>query len=95
MLGTPTAEFNTKGFCLLPVQYIYMFRMILHNKQERKCTYNVTMRRVPATIVAVEKAVIITYPECVFVALGIQHAKRMSRIINCGLSGSTIFFHII
>ena len=32
---------------------------------------------------------------CVSVALGIQHAKRMRRIAICGLSGSTIFFHII
>jgi hypothetical protein len=34
----------------------------------------------------------ITYREFVFVALGIQHAKRMRRIIICSLSGSTIFF---
>jgi len=25
------------------------------NKQDRQCTYNVTIKRVPATIVAVEK----------------------------------------
>ena len=31
----------------------------------------------------------------VFVALGIQHAMRMRRIVICGLPGSTIFFHII
>jgi hypothetical protein len=31
----------------------------------------------------------------VVVALGIQHAKRMSRIVICSLSGSTIFLHII
>jgi len=31
----------------------------------------------------------------VFVALVIQHAKRMRRIFICGLSGSTIFLHII
>jgi len=35
----------------------------------------------------------ITYSECVSVALVIQHAKRMRNIVNCGLSGSTTFFH--
>jgi len=27
----------------------------------------------------------ITYCECVFVALGVQHAMRMRRVIICGL----------
>jgi hypothetical protein len=39
---------------------------------DRQCTYNVTLRRVHETTVAVE---------CVSVALVIQHAKRMLRII--------------
>jgi len=37
----------------------------------------------------------ITYCECVFVNLGTQHAKRMRHIIICGLSDSSVFFHII
>jgi len=38
---------------------------------------------------------IITYSDCVFVALGIQHAMRKRRVLVCGLPGSTIFFHVI
>ena len=34
----------------------------------------------------------ITYSECMFVVLGIQHAMRMRRIVVCGLPGSTILF---
>jgi hypothetical protein len=40
------------------------------------------------------KAIRITYSECVFVALSIQHAMRMHHII-CSLPCSTIFFHIV
>ena len=36
-----------------------------------------------------------TYSECVFVALDIQHAKRMCHIVSCGFPRSTIFFQII
>jgi len=31
----------------------------------------------------------------VFVAFGIQRAMRMRRIVICGRSGSTVFFHVV
>jgi hypothetical protein len=41
------------------------------------------------------KAMGIAYSECVFVALGTQHAMRVNHIASCGLHRSTIFSHII
>jgi hypothetical protein len=38
------------------------------------------------------KAISITYYECVFVALDIQHAMSMHHIFICGLPRSTVFF---
>jgi hypothetical protein len=37
----------------------------------------------------------VTYSECAFVTLVIQHAKLIRLIVVCGLAGCTIFFHII
>ena len=45
--------------------------------------YNVTLSRVRATTVAVEKQ----YYMCVFVALVIQHVMLMRHIVVCGLTG--------
>jgi len=44
-------------------------------KQDRQRTENVTLRRVLTAIVAVSKAINVTYSECALVALGIQHAR--------------------
>jgi len=38
------------------------------------------------------RAISMTYCECGFVALGIQHATHMRHIIICDLHHSTIFF---
>ena len=49
---------------------------------DRLYTYNVILRSVRVTIVAVEKQYVLhTYSECVSVALVIQHEMRMRRII--------------
>ena len=52
------------------------------------------MRRVLANHFCNGKAINITCSECMFVALGIRHAMRMRQTDICGLSGSTLFFHI-
>jgi len=41
------------------------------------------------------RVISITYSECSFVALGIQHTMGIGHIVNCDLSRSNIFFHII
>jgi len=63
-------------------------------KQYRQSTYNVTLKRVRETIVAVENQEIITYSECIFVGLGTQHAMHMRHIVICGLPGCAVFFHM-
>ena len=57
---------------------------VQRNKEGRSCNY-----------CCCGKAVIIAYYECVFVSLVIQHAMCMRHIAICGLSGSTVSFHII
>ena len=41
------------------------------------------------------KAVSITYSECVFVTLDIQHKMDMRHFVISGLSGCTIILHVI
>jgi hypothetical protein len=62
---------------------------------------NVTLGRVPPTIVAVEKPCVLHILNmcvfvcvCVCVALGTQHEMRMRNIVICGPLHSTLFFNI-
>jgi len=40
------------------------------------------------------KEISITYSECVILALGIRHGKRVRHTVICGLSGLTLFCRI-
>jgi len=61
-------------FVLLELNY-------LNHKKTSNVRMNVILKRVRVNTVTVEKAICVTYTECVFVALVIQHAKRVRRII--------------
>jgi len=45
-----------------------------------------------ATIVAVEKQLVLHTLESVYVALGVHHAMRMLHTVVCALPASTVFF---
>ena len=57
--------------------------------------YNVTVRYIFATIVAVEAQRVLHLPKSMFETLIIQDAMHILRPVSCDLSGSTIFFHVI
>ena len=61
------------------------------DKQDRRCTYKARS----CSHCCSGKAMSIAYSECVFVALGIQHAMRMRHTVICDLPSSIIIFHII
>jgi hypothetical protein len=65
-------------------------------KHDRQRTYIVTLKSIRVTTVAMEKAVSITYSECAFAALVIQHAKRMyhATLLTAACLGLP-YFHII
>jgi hypothetical protein len=59
--------------------------------QDKKCTYNVILRRVHATTIAVEG----NKYGIVWVCFCVQSTMYMRHIVICGLPWFTIFFHII
>jgi hypothetical protein len=65
------------------------------NTQDRQWKYKHNIEARSFNQIDSGTATYITYPEWVFVALNIQHAKRIRHIIVCGLPGSKTFFHII
>ena len=67
-----------------------------NSEQDGQCTYNVTFRRVLVTTVAVEKQLVL-HILSVYVSSRSYAACKVHVtccIVICGLSGSTMFFHI-
>ena len=52
-------------------------------QQDRQCACKCNYETHSRNHCRSEKAIIITYSECVFLALGIQHAKRLHRFVYC------------
>ena len=61
----------------------------------RRLVSNVTLNRFRAAMVAVEKQKVLHILRVFFVALVIQHAKRLRHIVFCDVANSAVFLHII
>ena len=89
-----TGTFNSTHSFDLTWQYIRAVGLVMLSKGHT-CTYKRNNAARSRDHYYSGKQINITYSECVFAALGIQHATRTRHIFICGPSGCTIFFHII
>ena len=58
--------------------------------QDRQHTYNVILRSAGLTTVTMDRAISITYSECVFVDLVTQHEMRMRHVIMSPVACPTV-----
>jgi hypothetical protein len=67
---------------------------VLNNNKKGGACINITVRHVCVTIVGAEEKEVLTYSECVSVALVIQHVKCMRHIIlsSVGCLAAPYFF---
>jgi hypothetical protein len=73
----------------------YQYSILPTFQQDRQCTCNVNIEARSCNLFWGGKAISITYSECAFIALSIQHWLHMRHIVVCSLPGSTIIFHFI
>jgi hypothetical protein len=62
-------------------------------RQDGQCTCHTEVHL--CNCCCIGKALSVVYCECVSIVLGIQYALYMHCLFICGLSGPTIFFHLI
>jgi hypothetical protein len=70
---------------------MYLLRQHVSKQQSTQCKFNLTVTRLVQPLLTWKSK---NYWG-VSLALGIQHALSMRHIVISGLSGSTLFFHII
>jgi len=80
---------------ILSISVVTTCSDMLNIQQDRQCTYKRNNESRSCKHCCSGKAISITYSECVFVALLIQHTIHMRFIVVRGLSGSANFFHFL